>query len=420
MLYKPTLYQIQGRILIMAKKNKNSGCSTVIAVLLLIVLIISLRQIIGIAMVLGAIGATIYGFVKRDKFKQLDTGKRVGAIALILGCFIFGVYLAQSGQTNTNNTSTPPTEVAQEAQQSQETQQPQGTQQEEQSNLYEVDEPEKTEGTLVPLPTTTDKSETGPAPGSTEESTKESTTKSTNEESIGQSNKEVKSAIELVKATVTRVVDGDTVYVKLDNGTEEKVRMIGVDTPESTIQHEPYGKEASNFTKEQLEGKEVYLEKDVSETDKYGRLLRYIWLEPPEKISEEKIRVKMFNAILLLNGYAQVATYPPDVKYVDYFTKFQKEAREANIGLWAIEPSSNLATNTETGEKTLPEDNPTSSQKEGEQTGEKKEITVYVTATGEKYHKDGCRYLKKSKIPMSLSEAKESGYEPCSVCKPPR
>ena len=133
---------------------------------------------------------------------------------------------------------------------------------------------------------------------------------------------------------VSRVVDGDTVVVTL-NGKDEKVRLIGVNTPESVGRYakkpQPYGKEASKYTKEQLDGKTVYLEKDVSDTDKYGRLLRYIWLEEPNK---SKLEQKMFNAILLKEGYASVMTYPPDVKYSEEFVEIEKEASNNNIGLW--------------------------------------------------------------------------------------
>lgn len=138
------------------------------------------------------------------------------------------------------------------------------------------------------------------------------------------------------EATVKRVVDGDTLVVNI-NKEDYKVRIIGVNTPESTTKIETYGKEASNFTKSIMTlGKKIYLEKDVSETDKYGRLLRYVWLEVPNEIDRNNIENKMFNAILLKNGYAQVATYPPDVKYVDYFTNIQKEAKKKNIGLWGL------------------------------------------------------------------------------------
>lgn len=108
----------------------------------------------------------------------------------------------------------------------------------------------------------------------------------------------------LKKAQVVRVVDGDTAIVRLESGIEEKVRFIGVDTPESTTKHEPFGEEASAFTKSQLDGKTVYLEKDISVRDNYGRLLRYIWLEPPANESENATRAYLFNAILPLEGYA--------------------------------------------------------------------------------------------------------------------
>lgn len=144
------------------------------------------------------------------------------------------------------------------------------------------------------------------------------------------------SPIKLEKAVVTRHIDGDTVEVKLENGKKAKVRFIGVNTPESTNKHEPYGKEASDYTKSQLLGKTVYLEKDAGDTDKYGRLLRYVWLEVPKEINESEIKSKMFNAILASEGYAQQMTISPNVKYADYFKKFCAEARENNKGLWKI------------------------------------------------------------------------------------
>lgn len=142
-------------------------------------------------------------------------------------------------------------------------------------------------------------------------------------------------SLKLLPARVTRVVDGDTVYVRLENGREEKVRFIGVDTPESTREVEPYGKKAAAYTKSRLDGKKVYLELDVGERDKYGRLLAYVWLEPPKGDSETELRAKMFNAKLLLAGMARVMTVPPNVKYADLFVKFQREAREAGKGLWS-------------------------------------------------------------------------------------
>lgn len=147
-----------------------------------------------------------------------------------------------------------------------------------------------------------------------------------------QKEQQTAASLGLVAATISRVVDGDTVQLS----TGEKVRFVGVNTPESTTRHETYGKEASNYTTSKLQGKSVWLQKDVSETDRYGRLLRIIWLAiPTNDMDENEIRSKMFNADLVLNGYAEPSTYPPDVKYSDSFVKFAREARTANKGLWA-------------------------------------------------------------------------------------
>ncbi len=136
---------------------------------------------------------------------------------------------------------------------------------------------------------------------------------------------------------VSRVVDGDTIVVTI-NGTEEKIRFIGVNTPESVGRYSKkpqlYGKEASAYTKAQLDGKTVYLQKDVSDRDKYGRLLRYVWLEEPDKSNLEE---QMFNAILIKEGYGRVMTYPPDVKYSKTFVGIEERARENNRGLWGFE-----------------------------------------------------------------------------------
>jgi micrococcal nuclease len=139
------------------------------------------------------------------------------------------------------------------------------------------------------------------------------------------------------EVTVTRVVDGDTIHVLMPDGTTEKVRFIGVNTPESTTRHEPYGEEASAYAKRRLpKGLTVWLEVDVALRDKYGRMLAYVWLERPSSLSPEEIRAKMFNAELLIEGYAQLMTIPPDVRYVDVFTPLQAEARDAGRGLWGL------------------------------------------------------------------------------------
>lgn len=127
---------------------------------------------------------------------------------------------------------------------------------------------------------------------------------------------------------VKRVVDGDTFYV--EDGTKKglDIRLIGVDAPESRRSaHKEvgyYGKEAKNYLKNLLTGKRVRLEYDIGRTDKYGRTLAYVYLEDGT----------FLNALLVQEGYAQVLTIPPNVKYADKFVELQRDAREHNRGLW--------------------------------------------------------------------------------------
>ena len=141
------------------------------------------------------------------------------------------------------------------------------------------------------------------------------------------------------KAKVSRVVDGDTIEVVYD-GYAYKLRLIGVNTPETKHPQkgvEFFGKEASAFTEEKLNGKDIYLEKDVSDTDRYQRLLRYVWLTPPKdplNPTYEEVRDNSFNGVLVRDGYANASTYPPDVKYSEWFSKIEAEARNNSRGLW--------------------------------------------------------------------------------------
>ncbi len=128
-----------------------------------------------------------------------------------------------------------------------------------------------------------------------------------------------------IEALAIRAVDGDTIEVEIE-GESYKVRYIGIDTPELHHPTKPvgyYAQEAYEKNRELVEGKTVFLEKDVSETDRYGRLLRYIYVGDV-----------FVNAYLVQQGYAQVSTYPPDVKYQEHFLELQREAREAGRGLW--------------------------------------------------------------------------------------
>lgn len=144
-------------------------------------------------------------------------------------------------------------------------------------------------------------------------------------------------AVRTISAAVERVVDGDTAWFTLAGGRREKVRFIGVDTPESTTRHEFYGKEASAYTGSILTaGRRVDLEIDLDERDRYGRLLAYVWLSPPSSGSAAEARRAMLNAILVEKGYATILTVPPNIAYVDLFVALQLEARRAARGLWAL------------------------------------------------------------------------------------
>ena len=129
----------------------------------------------------------------------------------------------------------------------------------------------------------------------------------------------------LQTARVTKVVDGDTIEVEID-GMTYKLRYIGVDTPETVDPNRPmgcYGHEAAQRNLELVVGQTVGLEKDVSETDEFGRLLRYVW------VGDE-----MVNATLVREGYAEAKSYPPDTKHQEMLDELENLARTAGRGLW--------------------------------------------------------------------------------------
>lgn len=191
---------------------------------------------------------------------------------------------------------------------------------------------------------------------------------------------------------VVRVVDGDTIVVDF-NDKDEKVRLIGIDTPESVHpdanKNTEEGITASDFTKNLLSDKSVSLEFDVSERDRYGRLLAYVYLEG-----------EMVNKTLLKEGYAQVATYPPNVAYVDDFTELQRIARENAVGFWGIVPEENIETPTES---------------------KITEKRLIGSVNSNKYHKEG--YTHNGQIAehnlvyfKNIEDAVSQGYVPCKLC----
>lgn len=176
---------------------------------------------------------------------------------------------------------------------------------------------------------------------------------------------------------VKRVIDGDT--IEIEGG--QKIRYIGIDTPETVNPQKPvqcFGKEASLKNKEIVEGKLVSLEKDISETDKYNRLLRYVFAGDV-----------FVNDYLVKEGFAKSSTFPPDVKYQQQFQDSEKHARENNLGLWA--DCQNISQNV--------------SQTNLESQNGQCQIKGNISSSGEKiYHIPGQRYYDKTQIDTSRNE----------------
>jgi micrococcal nuclease len=193
-------------------------------------------------------------------------------------------------------------------------------------------------------------------------------------------------------AKVTRVIDGDTIEVSL-NGIPEKVRLIGIDTPESVhpdaSRNVPYGKIASDYTKTQLLSQYVDIELDVEKRDQYGRLLAYIYKDGI-----------MFNKLLIEEGHASVSTYPPNVKYVDDFITAQKNAREEGKGIWSSDV-----------DRYQPSDS-------------KPNAAKYIGTTRSfKFHTFTCKWGRKITSNNEVffetrDEAIDAGFTPCKVCRP--
>ena len=193
---------------------------------------------------------------------------------------------------------------------------------------------------------------------------------------------------------VERVVDGDTIIVE----GVGRVRLIGVDTPETVHPNRPvefFGKEASAFTKRLLEGKRVRLEYDRERQDRYGRTLAYVYLSDGTFVNAEIIR----------QGYGHAYTRFP-FRHMEAFRQFEGEARDHQRGLWGdvVGGRDDASGSDNRSSASAPQDVPAGLPS-----------TVYVTKTGRKYHLDGCRFLSRSRIPMPTNEAVQR-YELCGVC----
>jgi micrococcal nuclease len=127
--------------------------------------------------------------------------------------------------------------------------------------------------------------------------------------------------------TVTFVIDGDTVLVQMGNGEEVTVRYIGIDAPERET--EELWLESTELNQDLVDGREVFLEKDVSDTDQFGRLLRHVWIP-------DEFGWRLINAEIVRLGMADAKTYPPDTLWDSEYMAAESEARASSAGIWGL------------------------------------------------------------------------------------
>jgi endonuclease YncB( thermonuclease family) len=193
---------------------------------------------------------------------------------------------------------------------------------------------------------------------------------------------DIEASARFTSVSVEKVFDAGTFDVVLD-GKREKVRLDHIVIPEYRIEKpEFYSREAFEFLKDKIEGRAIYIDTDY-ERDKFNRLLTRAWINPPENEdnpTDNEISENMVNAILIKEGCAKTAGHLSLLAdwNIGLLPDLQKEAQSANKGIW---------------------------QKRG-RTTQQVETVVYITKTGEKYHRDGCSSLRRSQIPINLSDAR--------------
>jgi micrococcal nuclease len=176
------------------------------------------------------------------------------------------------------------------------------------------------------------------------------------------------------RTKVKEVIDGDTILL----GNGQKIRYIGIDTPERS---DPFYREAKELNRKLVQDKDLVLEFDAQSEDRYGRLLAYVYVDDI-----------LVNAELLKNGLAVVYTYPLNVKYASYFIGLQKKARDEGLGIWSL-PSP------------------------------KPQRYYAASVKSRRFHRPNCSQAKRI-VPQNLikfdsrEEALDLGYSPCRTCQP--
>ena len=215
-----------------------------------------------------------------------------------------------------------------------------------------------------------------------------------------------------VKATVERVVDGDTMKLKLDK-TKEVVtlRLLLVDTPESVkkgVDPQPYSIEASNFAKNTLvAGDTVYIEYDEGDkTDKYDRHLGYLWY-----YSNDNSNWQMFNETLISQGYARVGYIYSQKRHLDEFYKAQDYAKSNKLNIWSVDGY--------VTDKGYDVDAYNSNKNTSSNSSSSSNNIVYAnggSSSSNKYHSTKDAHNMKGAVKMTEKEAKSKGYVPCGIC----
>ena len=215
-----------------------------------------------------------------------------------------------------------------------------------------------------------------------------------------------------VKATVERVVDGDTMKLKLDK-TKEVVtlRLLLVDTPESVkkgVDPQPYSIEASNFAKNTLvAGDTVYIEYDEGDkTDKYDRHLGYLWY-----YSNDNSNWQMFNETLISEGYARVGYIYSQKRHLDEFYKAQDYAKSNKLNIWSVDGY--------VTDKGFDVDAYNSNKNTSSNSSSSSSNIVYAnggSSSSNKYHSTKDAHNMKGAVKMTEKEAKSKGYVPCGIC----
>ena len=204
----------------------------------------------------------------------------------------------------------------------------------------------------------------------------------------------------VLKATVDRVIDGDTVKLKFEDGTNESLRILLIDTPEDTKEKQYLGDVSTSFAKNNLKkGDIVYVETDGAKTDKYGRYLGYLWYD-----STGNKDYKMYNEEVVREGLARVGYIYDAVRHLDKMKAAQYKAKKSKKNIWEID---GYATDKGFNQSLAPT---------SDNSGGTSSKSVYTNTSSKKYHSTSDAHGMKNSTKMSEVEAKKAGYSACKTC----